>query len=65
MHEIPVRRQEISIQKATPKIDPFPCTISKDRIFHMLYSRVGYPEKNGFDSYGSSLIVDDPENDNT
>ena len=42
----------------------FSCKNSKDRICHMLYSRVGSPEKNGFDSYGSSLIVDNSENDN-
>ena len=30
----------------------------------MLYSRVGYPEKNGFDSYGSSVIFDNSVNYN-
>ena len=36
----PVGRQERSPPNTTPKTDPFFCTISKDRIFHILSSRV-------------------------
>ena len=32
--------------------------MSKDRIFHVLYSRVEYSEQVGFDSDGSKSIVD-------
>ena len=38
------------------------CKISKDRIFHILSSRVESSEKVGFESGGSSVIVDNSEN---
>ena len=52
-----------SLPKARPKIDPFLCKISNDSICHILSSRVESSEQVGFDSYGSSSIVDKSEND--
>ena len=38
-------------------------TISKDRICHILFSRVESPENIGFDSDGSSGILDNSDNE--
>ena len=63
IQSIPVGRQEISLPKATPKIDPF---FSK---FQRIGSATCYIQewdlqKNGFDYYGSSVIVGNYANDN-
>ena len=57
-----VGRQERILRKATPKIYLFFCKISKYRICHILSSRVEPPEQIRFQSYGSSLIVDNSAN---
>ena len=55
-------RQKRSLPKDAPKIDPLFSAKSTDRICHILSSRVEYSEQFGFDSDGSSVIVDNSDN---